>query len=154
MSGQFLAVRKAPYDGLKRSKQVIVRGTFSGVLLGHPAPYEAPGGEVWLVWTHRNINRNGLSWLGALAANFNTITDDYDIPITVGFEVDRVTMRIELADAVRPFRVSPRNPDIEMGDPPLADNPYQEVLDDQSAPQNLILAGTSLPDGWTAVGDP
>lgn len=151
MSGPALAIRKSAYDGLRRNKQTIVRGAFPGLKLGRWATYETAGGQRWLVATHPKITRVGLSWLGALVANFGAITDDYDVPIDVGFEVDRDLMRAELADAVRPFRVPPRNPDIEAGDPPLADNPWQEVLDDQGAPRSIIQAAASVPEGLTAV---
>lgn len=137
-----VALRRTAVQAMTVRQRRLARWVLSQIGLVEPAPYLAPGGNVWLVFDDHRISLHDVAYLGCFAANLANIPAGYtppdDLSDATASEI-RAWIRAYLVQhVVWPVSV------------PEGADPWQAVLDAQGAPA-AVRAGNGVPDTWTPV---
>ena len=121
------------HDALTHEQTLILRNVGIGVLLGVPALFAAPDGQIWLIYDDPRMTLADAAYGAVIFANLDSL--DYDptgkTPEQIGSDIREWAQQF-----------NPHVPEI-----PEDVNPWQYTLEANNAPA-IVRMSSGIPEGW------
>lgn len=137
-----IAIRKTNYDGLTARNKSVLNKAEATLQLGYPTIMKEPSGALWMCWDDGRITMEQIALLGAIAANWQRIPNNYVVP------ADKQKAEDDIRAFIGTRYVDPATLQLS------GEDNLTEILVAQGAPSSVMQAFVSMPATWEQYEPP